>query len=108
MDTTILEFLQQRFDELQNNLQKHILLSGKNVLTVKELATLTGLSVGYIYNLVSSQKIPHYKSDGGKLTFFKKSEVEAWLCATRVPTYTEVEQQAIAYCVGNNKKGGKL
>ena len=99
----IKEYLQQRFDELQ----QQILLSGKNVLNVKELAMLTGLSVGYIYNLVSGKKIPHYKTDGGKLTYFRKSEVEDWLCATRVPTYTEVEQQAIAYCVGNNKKGGK-
>lgn len=92
---------EERFSELENQ----ILLSGKSVLSVKELATLTGLSVGYIYNLVSAKKIPHYKSEGGKLTFFKKSEVEEWLCATRVPTYTEVEQQAMAYCVGNSKKG---
>ena len=93
--------IMQRMDELQ----KQIVLNGKNVLSVKELATLTGLSVGYIYNLVSAKKIPHYKSEGGKLTFFKKSEVEDWLCATRVPTYAEVEQQAIAYCVGNGKSG---
>ena len=92
-------------EERLNKLEQQILLSGKNVLSVKELATLTGLSVGYIYNLVSAKKIPHYKSEGGKLTFFKKSEVEEWLCATRVPTYTEVEQQAIAYCVGNGKSG---
>lgn len=104
METNIVALIEQKFDELQ----KQILLSSKNVLNVKELATLSGLSVGYIYNLVSAKKIPHYKTDGGKLTYFKKSEVENWLCATRVPTYNEVEQKAIAYCVGNNKKGGAL
>ncbi len=104
MNEVTKDYLQQQFEELQ----KQILLSGKNVLNVKELATLTGLSVGYIYNLVSGKKIPHYKTDGGKLTYFKKSEVEAWLCATRVPTYAEVEQQAIAYCVSNNKKARQL
>lgn len=103
METNIVALIEQKFADVQ----KQILLSSKNVLNVKELATLSGLSVGYIYNLVSAKKIPHYKTDGGKLTYFKKSEVENWLCAQRVPTYTEIEQQAIAYCVGNKKGGAK-
>ena len=69
----------------------NIILSTKKVVNVKELATLTGLSVGYIYNLVSGRKIPHYKSDGGKLTFFKVQEIEEWLCAEKVTTIKDLE-----------------
>ncbi|MBR3566876.1 MAG: helix-turn-helix domain-containing protein [Salinivirgaceae bacterium] len=95
MDNEIMVYLQEQFGELQ----KQILISTKNVLSVKELAQLTGLSTGHIYNLVSAKKIPHYKTEGGKLVFFRKQEVEDWLCATRIPTYKEMEQQAATYCV---------
>ena len=54
MNEAIKDYLQQQFEELQ----KQIMLSGKNVLNVKELAMLTGLSVGYIYNLVSGKDTP--------------------------------------------------
>ena len=84
------DYIDKKFDEMFEKLNKSIVLSTKKVLTVKELATITGLSVGYIYNLVSAKKIPHYKSNGGKLTFFKREEVEYWLCDTRVYTYDEL------------------
>lgn len=84
-------------------LEKLALLGAKNVLNVEDLALLTGLSKSHIYKLVWAKKIPYYKNEGGKLTFFKKSEIEEWLCANRVPTMAEVEQQAIAYCVTNKK-----
>lgn len=96
------ELINQQFAELQ----KLTIALNKNVLTVGELALLSGLTKGYIYNLVHFKKIPHYKSEGGKLTYFKKDEVENWLCAKRVPTQAETEQKAVAYCVTRNRKGG--
>lgn len=84
-------------------MEKLALMGAKNVLNVEDLALLTGLSKSHIYKLVWAKKIPYYKNEGGKLTFFKKSEIEEWLCANRVPTMAEVEQQAIAYCVTNKK-----
>lgn len=96
------ELINQQFAELQ----KLTIALNKNVLTVGELALLSGLTKGYIYNLVHYKKIPHYKSEGGKLTYFKKDEVEKWLCATKVATQSETEQKAVAYCVTRNRKGG--
>ena len=96
------ELINQQFAELQ----KLTIALNKNVLTVGELALLSGLTKGYIYNLVHYKKIPHYKSEGGKLTYFKKDEVEKWLCATEVATQSETEQKAVAYCVTRNRKGG--
>lgn len=98
MEESIKSFIETKFEELQ----KQLIMNSKNVWSVKELAHYTGLSRGYIYNLVASHKIPHYKTDGGKLTFFKKQEIENWLCASYVPTYKEMEQKAIAHCL----KGG--
>jgi excisionase family DNA binding protein len=95
-------------EELTNQLQELkqlTLLGAKNVLSVADLSLLTGLSKSHIYKLICSKKIPHYKSEGGKLVFFRKDEVENWLCALKVPTATEVEQAAINHCV-TNKAGG--
>lgn len=95
-------------DELTNQLQEIkqlALLGAKNVLSVADLSLLCGLSKSHIYKLICSKKIPHYKSEGGKLVFFKKDEIENWLCFLKVPTATETEQAAISHCV-TNKKGG--
>lgn len=88
-----------------NELKQLALLGAKNVLSVAELSLLTGLSKSHIYKLICLKKIPHYKSEGGKLVFFKKDEVENWLCALKVPTVTETEQAAISHCL-TNKAGG--
>ncbi len=99
--------MENQFETMFAELQKLTIALNKNVLTVEELAMLSGLTKGYIYNLVHYKKIPHYKSEGGKLTYFKKDEVENWLCAKRVPTQTETEQKAVAYCVTNKRGGAK-
>lgn len=75
----------QMFEELR----RLTITLNKNVLTVDELCMLSGLTRGYVYNLVSKKKIPHYKSSGGKLTFFKRKEIENWLCAKQVPVVQE-------------------
>jgi excisionase family DNA binding protein len=79
------------------------LLSSKTVLTMDDLSILTGLSKSHIYKLVSWKKIPHYKSNGGKLTFFEKSEVEKWLLQNRVRTSDEIEAEAQLYCMKKGK-----
>jgi len=73
------------------------LLGVKSVLTMSDCALLTGLSKSHLYKLVCYKKIPHYKSDGGKLTRFDKSEVEDWMRQNRVKTNDEVETAAATY-----------
>jgi hypothetical protein len=57
-----------------------------------------------------NKEIPYYKSDGGKLTYFDKSEVEAWCLKHRVKTDDELETEAATYIVTgkHSKKGGAL
>ncbi len=74
------------------------LIGTKKVLTLSETALLTGMSRSHLYKLVCQRRIPYYKSEGGKLTYFHKEEIENWLLASR--TMTEDERQRIvdSYC----------
>ena len=85
-------------DELQQ-LKQLTLLSAKNVLTMSDVALLTGLSKSHLYKKVSARQIPHWKSDGGKLTYFDKKEVEEFLLQHRVGTVDEIQQEAATYVV---------
>jgi excisionase family DNA binding protein len=93
--------------ELQE-IKKLTVLGAKKALTMSDVALLTGLSKSHLYKLCCAKKIPHWKSDGGKLTYFDKSEVEAWQLQHRVKTANEVEQEATTYCVTGkrSRKGG--
>ncbi len=81
--------------EQLNRIEKMALLGSKNVLTLDEVAIITGLKKGYIYRLTSEQKIPHYKP-GGRV-YFKKDEVEEWLLQNRVATMSEIDSRATTY-----------
>ena len=76
------------------------------MLTMSDAALLTGLSKSHLYKLGCSKKIPYYKGDGGKLTFFDKDEINAWLKQNRVATNDEAQVQAVNYVVTGKMKGG--
>jgi len=75
----------------------------KEVLTSDEAARYLGISKSYLYKLTMRQLIPHYKPLG-KMCYFNRQELEAWLQANRVSTSEEIEQKAQAYCM---QKGGR-
>ena len=95
MEETVLNELQQ--------IKQLTLIGVKKALTMTDCALLTGLSKSHLYKLVCAKKIPYYKSSGGKLTYFDKSEVEAWQLQYRVKTQDEIEVEAIGYCVRGRK-----
>ena len=71
-----------------------LLLGTKNVLNMDDASLLTGFSKSHLYKLVCAKEIPHFKSRGGKITYFKKEELEQWMLNYRVATHEEIEQQA--------------
>ena len=88
--------------ELKNELQQikqFTLLGAKKVLTMSDVSLLTGLSKSHLYKLCCAKKIPYWKADGGKLTYFDKSEVEAWQLQHRVKTVDELNTEAANYIV---------
>lgn len=80
------------------------LLAAKNVLTLDDVAALTGISKGYLYKMTCKKEIPYYKPNG-KYIYFDRAEVEAWMKQNRVNTIQEAEQQAAKYVM---EKGGAL
>lgn len=94
--------------ELQE-LKKLTLLGVKQALTMNDAELFTGLSKSYIYKLVCAKQIPYYKSQGGKLTYFDKDELNSWLLQNRVKTSNELDQDATNYVVTGTqpRKGGK-
>jgi excisionase family DNA binding protein len=68
-------------------------LSNKPALTIEEAAAYTGMAVSFIYKLTSTQEIPHYKPRG-KMLYFNREELDAWLLQRRVKTTDEINQAA--------------
>lgn len=93
-------------EEKLDMILSYSLLAAKNVLTMDDVAVLTGLSKSYLYRLTCTHQIPHYKPNG-KQMYFDRGEVEAWMKQNRVATAKEAEQKAVAYVV-TGQKGGSL
>ncbi len=98
METVQFETLQNSIEELK----RIATLSAKETLSLDEVSEVYGLKKSFLYSLVHTKRIPYYKAGGGRLTFFKKSEVEAFLTAQRVGTYDEAESMAANYIAGRN------
>ena len=81
--------LQEQLDRIERN----SILSGKQVLTMDDTATLTGLSKSYLYKLTCKGEIPHYKPNG-KFIYYDKTEIETWLKRNRIASNNEIEAKA--------------
>lgn len=75
----------------------------KEVLTSNETARYMGISKSYLYQLTMKRKIPHYKPMG-KMCYFNRIELEAWLQRSRILTDEELNEKAQNYC--RQRKGG--
>ena len=94
-------------EDMIKKIMIYSLLAAKNVLTLDDASLLTGLSRSYLYRLTCTHQIPYYKPNG-KQIYFDRDELEAWMKQNRVAPVKEVEQQAVAYVVTRNQKGGAL
>jgi DNA binding domain, excisionase family len=97
--------IDDRFIALETSI-KMAGLTTKEVLTFDEAAKFMGFSKSYLYKLTSGQKIPFYKPTG-KLCFFNRLELQAWLQQSRVPTTDEIESNALNYIVTGKVERGK-
>lgn len=75
-------------------------LSNKEVLTASEACAYTGFSKSYLYKLTSRREIPHYKPSG-KMVYFNRHELEAWLQSNKVETAARITGDAQRYCVNS-------
>lgn len=97
-----LEFIKSELSEIK----KYTLLGAKSVLTLDEVALLTGLSTSYVYQLTHYKKIPYYKPNG-RVLYFDRGEVEKWMKRNRQNSVEEAESAALTYVVDGAVNKGK-
>ena len=86
----------------------NIISTTKAVLTVDEAARYMGISKSTLYKMMMRHEVP-YSKPNGKVCFFDRLELEAWLMGNRIATADELQDRAQAYCAHTrtNKKGGR-
>lgn len=87
--------LEMRVEELEQ-----MLFLTKNVLSFDEASKFLNLSKSYLYKLTSGNLIPHYKPQG-KMLYFEKVDLEAWLRQNPIKTRAQIEQEAQKYILNN-------
>ena len=91
---TAIETLLQKLEPVEGLLERLTLLeeniyTTKNMFTFMEACAYLGVSESLLYKLTSTKEIPHYKPRG-KLVYFDKAELDAWLKQNNVPTLGNV------------------
>lgn len=61
------------------------LLQSKDIYNMDEACLFLGVTKCYLYELVRKKKIKYFKSGGGKLTYFKREDLENWMLAVDIP-----------------------
>jgi excisionase family DNA binding protein len=84
---------------------RYSLLAAKNVLTLEDVALLTGLSRSWLYKATCKNEIPFYKPNG-KMLYFDRKEIEDWMRQGRVKTNAELEQEAANYLINDKARKG--
>lgn len=62
------------------------------IMNIKQLTSYLGITKSYIYKLTAKHQIPFYKR--GKILYFDRDEINAWIKEYRIATVDELERQA--------------
>ncbi len=95
-----MDVLLKRLDDLERLIKSQSIYQ-KDVLTFNEGCDYCGFMPSHMYKLTSLNTIPHYKPNG-KMIFFRRSELDAWLLRNRTSTKDEMQEEATTYLT---KKG---
>ena len=93
MDKTKLEVLVSRFDKLEQRLEE-IYAMTKEALTFEQAWRFLRISASQLYKLTCKRAIPAFKP-GGKLLYFKRSDLENWMLSNRQRTAKEQKAEAL-------------
>jgi excisionase family DNA binding protein len=85
----------KRLDDLERLIKTQSIYQ-KEVLTFQEGCDYCGFMPSHMYKLTSLDTIPHYKPNG-KMIFFRRSELDAWLLRNRSTTKQEMQEEATTY-----------
>ena len=87
--------LSKKVDDLVRRIivLENVLCLDKEVLTLEEAALFMGISRSTLYKMTHKNVISFFRSNG-KLIYFEKSELLAWMRKNRVSTNEEVSANA--------------
>ncbi len=88
--------IQEKLDRIES-----LLLSTKQVLTLEEACSYTGISRSYLYKLTSAGIVPHSKPNG-KLIFFDINRLNEWLLQNNRKSNFEIKNDALNYVLKNS------
>lgn len=91
-------FILERLDRIER-----LLSFSKEVLTFDETCDYTGISRSYLYKLTANRQIPHSKPNG-KMIFFERSKLNAWLGQNPRKSISEIEKEALEYTTRTKKR----
>lgn len=86
--------LELRVAELERQI-----FNAKEILSFEEASRFLNLSKSYLYKLTSNNIIPHYKPQG-KMIYFERKELEAWLRRHPIKSRDQIESEAQSYLFG--------
>lgn len=88
--------------ERLERIERLLAISNKDVLNIAECAAYLGYERTTLYNKCERREIPYYKK--GKVIRFSKKEIDSWLLeGSRVPTKSEIENQARNISISRRK-----
>jgi excisionase family DNA binding protein len=90
-----METIQEQLTRIENLLKEQKSLH-KEIFTLEEVAVYLGQSKSSIYKLTSKKEIPFY-TPGGKMIYFQKSEIDAWVLKRKIIPDIELEQDLEKY-----------
>ena len=90
-----------KLDNIIQMLKEQTLLK-KEVLNHKEAAQYLSLSPSNVYKHTMNNTIPFYKLNG-KLLYFKRTELDAWIFSNRKATIDEVTDKAKKFQLKNGR-----
>ena len=80
--------MHEQLHELAKEFAEQVAFTNKEVLTSDETAKYLGVSKSTLYKWTMNRVIPHYKPSG-KICFFNRRELDAWMQSHRVSTENE-------------------
>ena len=80
-----------------------VLITTKEVLNSEEAARYIGISTGTLHKLTHNRALPYYKPSG-KLCFFNRRELEAWLQRNRISSNDEIADRAYTIAMRGGKR----
>lgn len=87
MEKIQIEMLISRFEKLEKRLEEIYAMS-KEALTFKQATQFLRISASQLYKLTCKRIIPAFKP-GGKILYFKRSDLENWMLSNRRKTTKE-------------------